>query len=45
MAEFKHKYQQWLHDLTETLEQASQQQLHNMLEVAETFKAYLKAGK
>lgn len=45
MAEFKHKYQQWLHDLTETLEQASQQQLQNMLEVAETFKAYLKAGK
>ena len=45
MAEFKHKYQQWLHDLTEALEQASQQQLHNMLAVAETFKAYLKAGK
>lgn len=45
MTEFKHKYQQWLHDLTETLEQASRQQLHNMLEIAETLKAYLKAGK
>jgi len=45
MAEFKQKYQQWLNELTETLNQASQQQLQNMLEFAETFKAYLKAGK
>lgn len=45
MAEFKQKYQQWLTELTETLNQASQQQLQNMLEFADTFKAYLKAGK
>lgn len=45
MAEFKQKYQQWLTELTDSLNRASEQQLQNMLEFADTFKAYLKAGK
>lgn len=45
MAEFKHKYQQWLNELTATLAQAGQQQIQNMLEFADTFNAYVKAGK
>ena len=45
MAEFKKKYQQWLAVLTDTLEQAGQRQLDNMLEFSEILQAYLKAGK
>lgn len=45
MAEFKQKYQQWLHDLSDTLQQARTHQIQNMLEWAETVKAYLTAGK
>ncbi|WP_445427848.1 zinc ribbon-containing protein [Alishewanella sp. HL-SH05] len=45
MAEFKKKYQQWLTELTDTLEQAGQRQLDNMLEFSEILQAYLKAGK
>ncbi len=45
MAEFKQKYQQWLNNLTQALQQAEQQQVDNLLQLSATLKAYLKAGK
>ena len=45
MADFNAKYRNWLKDLSQTLQQAGQEQLQSMLDVADTLKAYLKAGK
>lgn len=45
MADFNAKYRNWLKDLSHTLQQAGQEQLQSMLDVADTLKAYLKAGK
>lgn len=45
MADFLKKYQQWLDDFSQSLKQSEQQQLDNMLSLAEQLKAYIKAGK
>ena len=45
MADFLKKYQQWLHQFTENLNQSERQQLDNMVGFVEQLKAYIKAGK
>lgn len=45
MQSLKEKYQQWLTEFTETLQQTEEQQLDNMMSVVEQIKAYLKAGR
>lgn len=45
MANLKQRYQQWLADFTDTLQQAEQQQFNNMVHFVEQLKAYIKAGR
>ncbi|WNO62065.1 zinc ribbon-containing protein [Rheinheimera sp. MMS21-TC3] len=45
MQSLKQKYQQWLTDFTNTLQQAEQRQLDNMINLVEQLKAYIKAGQ
>jgi hypothetical protein len=45
MSEFKEKYQKWLSEFAAMLEASRQQPLGQLLNFADTIKAYLKAGK
>jgi DNA-directed RNA polymerase subunit RPC12/RpoP len=45
MTDFVKKYQAWLSEFSQTLQQAEQQQMDNMLEFVDQLKAYVKAGK
>lgn len=45
MADFVTKYQAWLSELSQTLQQAEQRQMDNMLDFVDQLKAYVKAGR
>ena len=45
MQNLKAKYQQWLSEFNQSLQQAERQQLDNMVSFVEQLKAYIKAGR
>ncbi|MEH8020048.1 MULTISPECIES: zinc ribbon-containing protein [Rheinheimera] len=45
MTDFIKKYNAWLHEFTQIMQQAERRQLDNMVDFAEQLKAYLHAGK